>query len=60
MKILVIGGSQFIGPLIIDKLVERNHDVTVFNRGKTKSQYDNVKFIQGDRRNGFNLKDYFD
>ena len=60
MKILIIGGSQFIGPLILDKLVKKNHDIIVFNRGKTKSQYDNVKFIKGDRRNGFNIKDYFD
>jgi len=60
MKILIIGGSQFIGPLILDKLVKKNHDIIVFNRGKTKSQYDNVKFIKGDRRNGFNIKDKFD
>ena len=60
MKILIIGGSQFVGPLIIDKLVEKGHDLTVFNRGRTKSKYENIKFIQGDRRNGFNLKDNFD
>ena len=60
MKILIIGGSQFLGPLIIDKLVEKGHDLTIFNRGRTKSDYDNLKFIQGDRRNGFNIKDHFD
>ena len=60
MKILIIGGSRFVGPLIIDKLVEKGHDITVFNRGKTKSQYNNVNFVQGDRRNGFNIKDSFD
>ena len=60
MKVLVIGGSEFIGPIIIDKLLESGHDITVFNRGRTKSQYDNVKFIKGDRRNGFNIKEHFD
>ncbi len=60
MKILIIGGSRFVGPLVVEKLLENKHDVTIFNRGKIKSKYENVKFIQGDRRNGFNIKDYFD
>lgn len=31
MKIGVIGGSGFIGSYIVDKLLEKNHDVTVFD-----------------------------
>ena len=60
MKILIIGGSRFVGPLIISKLIERGHDVTVFNRGKIKSEYNNLKFIQGNRNEGFNIKERFD
>ena len=50
MKILIIGGSRFVGPLIVDKLVSKGHDVTLFNRGRIKSSYKNIKFIQGDRK----------
>jgi len=60
MKILIIGGSRFVGPLIVDKLVSKRHDITVFNRGKVNSNYKNINFIQGDRKIGFNIKDHFD
>ncbi len=60
MKILIIGGSRFVGPLLVDKLVSRHHDITIFNRGKIKSDYKNVKFILGDRKVGFNIKEKFD
>ena len=60
MKILIIGGSRFVGPLIIEKLLKNNHDITVFNRGRIKSNYENIKFIQGDRKEGFNIKGKFD
>jgi nucleoside-diphosphate-sugar epimerase len=60
MKILIIGGSRFVGPLIVERLLKNKHNITIFNRGKIKSNYENVKFIQDDRRNGFNIKDKFD
>src|SRR3989344_1494993 len=60
MKILIIGGSRFVGPLIVDKLVSKGHDVTLFNRGRIKSSYKNIKFIQGDRKEGFDIDDHFD
>ncbi|AJF62690.1 MAG: Nucleoside-diphosphate-sugar epimerase [archaeon GW2011_AR20] len=60
MKILIIGGSRFVGPLVVEKLLKKGHDVTIFNRGKIQSNYNKVKFVQGDRRNGFNIKDKFD
>src|SRR3989344_7902571 len=60
MKILIIGGSRFVGPLVVEKLLKNKHDITIFNRGKIQSNYNKVKFIQGDRRDGFNIKDKFD
>jgi len=61
MKILIIGGSRFVGPIIISKLIKRGHEIMVFNRGRVKSNYDEkVKFIRGDRKEGFNIKDHFD
>ncbi|MFT5194003.1 MAG: 2'-hydroxyisoflavone reductase [Cellvibrionaceae bacterium] len=35
MKILVIGGTQFVGRAMAQAALERGHDVTLFNRGKT-------------------------
>lgn len=60
MKILIIGGSRFVGPLIVERLLKKKHEITVFNRGKIQSSYKDVKFIQGDRRDGFKIKDKFD
>ncbi len=36
MKVLVIGGTGFIGPFVIRVLIEQGHDVTVFHRGEAK------------------------
>lgn len=61
MKMLIIGGSEFVGPLVVSRLYERGHDITVFNRGRTKIEYQKgVNFIKGDRRDGFNIKENFD
>jgi pimeloyl-ACP methyl ester carboxylesterase len=35
MKILVIGGTNFIGPPVVHRLNAMGHEVTVFHRGKT-------------------------
>lgn len=34
MKVLVIGGTNFIDPYVVRQLVEMGHEVTVFNRGQ--------------------------
>ena len=36
MKILVIGGTKFIGPYVVRALVDMGHDVTVFHRGESE------------------------
>jgi 2'-hydroxyisoflavone reductase len=33
-KILILGGTGFLGPKTIDAAIARGHDVTIFNRGK--------------------------
>jgi nucleoside-diphosphate-sugar epimerase len=37
MKILVLGGTRFIGPRVLRRLVGGGHDVTVFHRGEHNS-----------------------
>ncbi|HEY7170596.1 MAG TPA: NAD-dependent epimerase/dehydratase family protein [Vicinamibacterales bacterium] len=49
MRILLIGGSGFIGPHVASALVERGHDVIVFHRGRTATPA-GVGEIIGDRR----------
>jgi nucleoside-diphosphate-sugar epimerase len=50
MKVLVIGGTGLISTAIVDQLVARGDDVTVYNRGVTpKRVVGDVRVIKGDR-----------
>src|SRR5712691_9794558 len=52
MKILVIGGSGFIGPFIIRELVRQGHEVTLVHRGHAKPVLpESVQRIPTDRNN---------
>lgn len=57
MKILVIGGtSGFIGTLVIKRLTELGHEISVFHRGQTNTDLpSSVRHILGDREQ---LSDY--
>ncbi len=49
MRILVIGGTQFIGLAVVRRLVEEGHEVTVFHRGETEPpELPAVAHIHGD------------
>lgn len=50
MKILIIGGTNFIGPPVIRHLIEMGHEVTIFHRGKTNAQLPHVHEIIGERK----------
>lgn len=50
MKVLVIGGTQFIGRHVVDQLLANGHDVTLFNRGKTGAElFPELNRLKGDR-----------
>ncbi len=50
MKILVLGGTGFIGPHEINYALSRGHTVTMFNRGKTApGMFPDVETLIGDR-----------
>jgi nucleoside-diphosphate-sugar epimerase len=51
MRVLVIGGTGFIGPAVISNLVERGHDVTLFHRGRASVDLPaRIHHILGERR----------
>ncbi len=61
MKILVIGGTNFIGPPVVRRLSAMGHEVTVFHRGKTTADLpQGVSYIQGDRKNLTDFKSAFE
>jgi nucleoside-diphosphate-sugar epimerase len=52
MKVLVIGGSGYIGSHTVEELLRRGCNVSVFARGNTPPQFPSkVNFIRGDRHN---------
>jgi 2'-hydroxyisoflavone reductase len=38
LKILVLGGTEFIGPALVESALSRGHTVTLFNRGKREKR----------------------
>jgi len=49
MRILLLGGTVFLGRAITDTLLAAGHDVTHFNRGKSSAPDPRVATIHGDR-----------
>src|SRR5687767_2586406 len=50
MKILIIGGTRFLGRHLVDSALARGHEVTLFNRGKSNPDlFLNIETILGDR-----------
>ena len=51
MKILVLGGSIFIGRHIVETALARGHEVSIFNRGSQEDIFGNqIEKLVGDRR----------
>jgi 2'-hydroxyisoflavone reductase len=49
MRILVLGGTQFVGRAIVDQAVSRGHDVTTFTRGQHGEPRPGAEALHGDR-----------
>ncbi|MGW4939958.1 NAD-dependent epimerase/dehydratase family protein, partial [Streptomyces sp. NPDC004166] len=49
MKLLVIGGSVFVGRAFAAEGLRRGWEVTVFNRGRTQADLPGVRALRGDR-----------
>lgn len=52
-KILILGGTGFLGPPVVERALQRGHTVTLFNRGRSNGDlFPNVEKIRGDRERG--------
>jgi 2'-hydroxyisoflavone reductase len=53
MRILVLGGTMFLGRHFVDAATSRGHEVTLFHRGRTGPDlFPHVRHIVGDRDGG--------
>jgi len=49
-SILVLGGTNFLGPAVVESALARGHRVTLFNRGRTNPElFPQVEKLRGDR-----------
>lgn len=50
LRMLVLGGTGFIGPHMVRYALDRGHEVTIFNRGRSNTDlFPNVENLIGDR-----------
>ncbi|MFH8381115.1 NAD-dependent epimerase/dehydratase family protein [Kitasatospora sp. NPDC018058] len=49
MKILLLGGSSFLGRAYAAEALARGHQVTTFNRGRSAADLPGVEAVRGDR-----------
>jgi 2'-hydroxyisoflavone reductase len=50
VRLLVLGGTKFLGRAVVDAALERGHEVTLFNRGETNPQlFPETEKLRGDR-----------
>lgn len=52
-KILIIGGSRFVGPYLVDFVLKDGNELTIFNRGNFAMEYAGATIVKGDRDMGF-------
>ena len=52
-KILILGGTGFLGPPVVERALARGHKVTLFNRGQSATDlFPDVEKLRGDREKG--------
>ncbi|HLL66943.1 MAG TPA: NAD-dependent epimerase/dehydratase family protein [Micromonosporaceae bacterium] len=53
---LVLGGSWFVGRVVVEQALNRGIDVTVFNRGRSGETPQDARLIRGDREDLAHLR----
>jgi 2'-hydroxyisoflavone reductase len=50
LRFLILGGTAFLGPAVVENALARGHTVTLFNRGKTNTHlFPDLEKLVGDR-----------
>ena len=50
LKLLILGGTGFLGPHIVRYAIERGHEMTLFNRGRSgPDKFPDLEWLKGDR-----------
>ncbi|GBF79290.1 NAD-dependent epimerase/dehydratase family protein [Aphanothece sacrum] len=57
MRILIMGGTRFIGVYLTKELVKQGHEVVLFNRGNKPTPVEGIQQIKGDRTDISQLKE---
>jgi 2'-hydroxyisoflavone reductase len=53
VKLLVLGGTKFLGRAVVEEALARDHEVTLFNRGETNPElFPETEKLRGDRDGG--------
>lgn len=53
LRFLMLGGTAFLGPAVVENALSRGHSVTLFNRGRTNPHlYPDLEKLVGDRLEG--------
>ena len=56
MKLLVLGGTKFLGRHAVDAALAGGHEVTIFTRGQTSPElFPDVEHLHGDRDGGLDV-----
>ena len=56
MRLLVLGGTRFLGRAIVDEAVGRGYDVTTFSRGVSGHPRPGAESLHGDRTSETDLR----
>jgi 2'-hydroxyisoflavone reductase len=55
MRLLVLGGTRFVGRAIVEEALGRGHEVTTFNRGQSGVDLAGAEAVRGDRESSSDL-----
>jgi 2'-hydroxyisoflavone reductase len=56
MKLLIIGGTRFLGRTIVEAALSAGHELTLFNRGQSNAElYPGIETLIGDRDGGLDV-----
>ena len=56
MRLLVLGGTKFLGRAAVETALARGHEVTLFNRGETNPElFPEAEKLRGDRTEGLGV-----